>query len=91
MWFFDLFRRKATKPQDGPGGSGGYWTPATVEAAIERAGRREVLLMAEQLGWTPSNPPPIWAWGQIAAQVETRRAEACYGYGKPAADGNTVH
>ena len=72
-WLFDLFRRKPKQTQDEPGRSGGYWTPETVEAAIERAGRDEVFRMAEQLGWSRSNPPPLWVWGQIAGRVDLER------------------
>jgi len=91
MWFFDLFRRKRTEPQDDPQDHSHHWTAEEVEAVIERAGRSEVFLLAEQQGWSPSNPPPLWVWIQIAVQVETRRAEACYARGQSRADGVSIH
>ena len=44
-------------------------TPAMVEAAIDAAGRDEVFALARVNGWTVANPPPLWVWNQLAAEV----------------------
>lgn len=49
------------------------WTPERVEAMINEAGRRDVLLLAGQLGWTAANPPPLWVWPQIVSEARIRR------------------
>jgi len=44
-------------------------TPASVEAAIEAVGRDAVFARAQELGWTPDNPPPLWVWQLIAVEL----------------------
>jgi hypothetical protein len=50
-----------------------YWTPERVEALIDAAGRAEVFERARVLGWTYDNPPPLWVWAHIAAEVSDAR------------------
>lgn len=51
-----------------------YWTPETVEAAIEAAGRAEVFAEARRLGWTDGYAP-LWVWGNIAREVALRNPQ----------------
>ena len=53
-------------------------TSATVESAIDQAGRAAVFARAKSLGWSVANPAPLWVWNQIAYQIiaETREARA---------------
>ena len=65
------------KPAVQPSGlkAASTWTPESVEAAIEAAGRAEVFEEARRIGWTCANPP-LYVWGIIASEVMARKRPA---------------
>lgn len=77
-WIQRMFSRR---PPEAHAPAAPSITADDVEAAIERAGRRAVFDRANELGWTPSNPAPMWVWVAIAGEVIARQT----------GDGPTVH
>jgi hypothetical protein len=41
-----------------------------LEAAIDRAGRDAVFLLARAYGWYPPYAPPKWVWWGLVREVE---------------------
>ena len=66
------FRREA-KVEEAISKAAKYWTPETVEAAIEAAGRADVFAEARRLGWSDGYAP-LWVWGNIAREVAAHNA-----------------
>lgn len=59
---------------DQPAVAPACWTPASVEARIEMAGRAEVFAEARRLGWSAGSSPPLYVWGMIASDIIARNS-----------------